>query len=149
MTEATYTKDAQELRIAKILGSEDIDVCDEATETYLKYLKNTLDLPCKVTGVEDFRWEEFYIIGLGDQGEHNELRKTQPSCMDTYMLIDIEKDIFSEWMMFSDEDLAAKVKRISDKKEFWLGLSEIEATDNKSKNYQLLHDYSVWLINFR
>jgi len=41
------------------------------------------------------------------------------------------------------------VQRISDKKKFVLPLADLKATDRKSKNYQLLDDYSVWFVNNR
>ena len=49
--------------------------------------------------------------------------------------------------MFSGEDLAARVRRKSDDKEFYLGLAEIEAIERDTLNYQLLDDYSVWFVN--
>ena len=39
------------------------------------------------------------------------------------------------------------VRRISAGKEFVLGLSELEATDDTSPNAQMLDDYSVWFVN--
>ena len=42
-----------------------------------------------------------------------------------------------------------RVRRISDSKEFVLGLSELKAIDEKSNSYQLLEDFSVWLVNNR
>ena len=55
----------------------------------------------------------------------------------------------SEWMLFWEDDIGANVQRISDNKKFLLGLSELKATDKKSKNYQLLDDYAVWFVNYR
>lgn len=43
--------------------------------------------------------------------------------------------------------MAGHVRRKSDSREFYLGLSEIEAVDKKSENYQLLEDYAVWFVN--
>jgi hypothetical protein len=40
------------------------------------------------------------------------------------------------------------VKRLSDQKEFILELDYLKAVDKKSKNYQLLDDYSVWYVNY-
>ena len=138
MAETEYEKDDQDLRIEAILGDEEADVCDENTEMYYDHLKNNLTLPCEVAGIEDFRWEEFYIVGFGDAREHKKLRENQPSCKDKYNLLDIEMGISSEWMCYAEEDLAARVKRKSDGKEFYLGLSEIESLNKKSHNYQLL-----------
>jgi len=141
-------RDAQDERIAAILGEEDLDF-DEAVEIFYEYLKANLSLPCEVTGIEDFRWEEFYVVGPGSKEEHNRLMKTQPSYRERYELLEIDQNVESEWMLFPGEDIGAHVRRISDSKEFFLGLSELKATDRKSANYQLLDDYSVWFVNNR
>ena len=44
-------------------------------------------------------------------------------------------------------DLKAHVRRKTDGKKFILGLSELKATNEHSYDYQLLHDYAVWLVN--
>ena len=85
----------------------------------------------------------------GSRQEYEKLKKTQPSHRDRYDLLDISLDAESEWMMYYDEDVGAIVQRKSDGQEFCLGLSEIEATDKKSRNYELLDDYSVWFVNSR
>jgi hypothetical protein len=102
-----------------------------------------------VTGVEDFRWEEYYVIGPGDPKEYERLRQNQPSYQDVFELLAIENDVWSEWMMFHGEDIAGHVRRKSDGKEFYLGLAEIKAVVKKSKNYQLIVDFAVWLVNNR
>jgi len=141
--------DEQDQRIEAILGDfEDLDVGECVTRFY-EHLTKNLQLPCDVTGIEDFRWEEFYVIGPGDPEEHARLRKTQPSYEDIYELLGIEKDVCSEWMLFSGDDLGAHVRRKSDGKEFYLGLAELEAVDKDSLNYQLLDDFSVFLVNNR
>ena len=141
--------DAQDERINEILGDDEDSTFDKAVEVFFKHLKNSLELPCEVTGIEDFRWEEFYILGPGSSKEYKRLRKTQPSYQDHFDLLDIEEDEISEWMLFGGEDIAAHVRRKSDDKEFILGLSELEAVESASKNYQLLDDYSVWFVNNR
>jgi hypothetical protein len=141
--------DAQDARIAAIVGDDEESTFDQGVDKFYHHLKSSLQLPCDVTGTEDFRWEEFYVIGPGDPKEHDRLRQTQPSYLDTFELLAIEKDICSEWMMFHDEDLAAYVRRKSDGKEFHLGLAEIKAVAKKSKNYQLLDDFAVWFVNSR
>lgn len=141
--------DAQESRIAAIVGGDDESTFDEGIEKFYDFLKSSLQLPCDVTGIEDFRWEEYYVIGPGDPREYERLRRTQPSYQDTFQLLAIERDVFSEWMMFHDEDIAGRVRRKSDGKEFYLGLAEIKAVNKKSKNYELLHDFAVWFVNNR
>ena len=142
-------KDAQEKRITAILGeTEELDF-DEAVKVFYKYLKSHLQLPCKVTGIEDFRWEEIYVFGPGDQKEYGHLKKTQPSYTDQYEFLGIDCEAGSGWMLCWGEDIGADVRRISDGKKFLLGLSELKAIDKKSKNYQLLDDYAVWFVNNR
>lgn len=140
--------DAYDKRIAAILGKKDLDF-DEAVDVFYDYLKANLLLPCEVTGIEDFRWEEFFVFGPGDKAEYEHLKKTQPSYTDRYELLGIVREAESGWMLFGGEDIGADVRRISDGKKFLLGLSELKAINKKSKNYQLLDDYSVWLVNSR
>lgn len=135
--------DEQEQRIALIFGMEDVpNVSDGTLQTYCEYLKSKLDNACEMTGIEDFRWEEYYIIGPGSKKEHDRLRKTRPSYLDTFKLIKFEDEI--------DENigLLVKVRRTSDKKQFVLPLADLKATDEKHSNYQLLNDYSVWFVNW-
>ena len=141
--------DAQDVRIEAIVGDYEESTFEDVVDRFYDHLANSLQLPCDVTGIEDFRWEEFYVIGPGNPKEHEKLRQNQPSYEDTFELLAIETDVSSEWMLFHGEDLAGHVRRKSDGKEFYLGLAEIEAVDKKTKNYQLLNDYAVWFVNNR
>jgi len=141
--------DTQDLRIEAIIGDDDEISFDDCVGIFYNHLKASLQLPCDVTGIEDFRWEERYVIGPGNPKEYERLCKNQPSYKDIFELLSIERDIFSEWMLYGSEDLAGRVRRKSDSKEFYLGLAEIKAIDKKSVNYQLLDDYSVWFVNNR
>ena len=144
--------DAQDSRIADILGdmfNTDEFTLEDCVDAFYKHLTKSLQLPCDVTGIEDFRWEEFYVFGPGDREEYKELCKTQPSYKDVFELMAIKTDVYSEWIMCSGEDLTAHVRRKSDGKEFYLGLSEIKAVDKKSINYPLIDDYAVWFVNNR
>lgn len=142
-------RDAQDKRIAAILGEDEELNFDEAVKVYYEYLMSSLSLPCEVTGIEDFRWEEVYVFGPGDKEEYDHLKKTQPSYRDQYELLGIDCEAESGWMLFCGEDIGADVRRISDSKKFLLGLSELKATDKKSKNHQFLDDYAVWFVNNR
>lgn len=142
-------KSKQYKRIAAILGNiEDMDF-DESIDTFYEYLKTNLSLPCEVTGIEDFSWEEFYILGPGNKKEYEQLKKTQPSYTDRYQLLAIARNAESQWAMCFEDDIGAQVRRIPDGKKFLLGLSELKNTNKNSKNYQLLDDYSVWFVNSR
>jgi hypothetical protein len=139
--------DEQELRIGAILGldsEEEIPYVEEETlKTYQNYLQQHLELPCTITGIEDFSWEEYYVIGGGSKQEHDRLRKIKPSYLDTYELLGFNDELEEFY------GLLVSVKRLSDKKKFILPLSDLTATDKKSKNYQLLDDYSFWFVNWR
>ena len=141
--------DKQEQRIATILGDASERSFDRCVERFYQHLLASLQLPCEVTGIEDFDWEEFYVVGPGNPAEYQKLRRTRPSYKDRFQLLEIEKDLDSEWMMFPHEDLAAHVRRIFDRKEFRLGLSEIKAVRKGSLNDRLLDDYAVWFVNSR
>ena len=142
--------DAQHKRVEAIIGDEDESSSfGDAVEKFYDHLARFLQFPCDVTGIEDFRWEERYVFGVGDSNKYQKLREIQPSYQDTFELLEIEKDTYSKWMMYQGEDLAGHVRRKSDGKEFYLGLAEIEILDKKSKNYQLLDDYAVWFVNNR
>jgi hypothetical protein len=74
----------QERRIAHILGIKKLDVTRKTLSTYLKYLKSHIEIPCHLTGIEDFQWEEAYVFGFGSKKEYQELKKTQPSYPDKF-----------------------------------------------------------------
>ena len=136
--------DKQDQRIATIFGTEEVPGVNTATLTrYLEHLTQHLELPCQLTGIEDFDWEEYYVIGPGSKAEHERLRKTRPSCMDTYELLSFEDDVDL------DAGLLVNVRRVSDKKQFLLPLAGLEVTTKKAKNYPLLDDYAVWFVNWR
>ncbi|MHA4811489.1 hypothetical protein ACX0G9_25540 [Flavitalea flava] len=48
----------------------------------------------------------------------------------------------------ADYVLFAHLTRISDRKRFELPLGDFNAVDQKSVEYQLLEDYSVWIVNY-
>jgi hypothetical protein len=135
----------QEERIQNILGvknEEDMTVDDKNLKKYYNYLKANIDFSVPVTGIEDFRWEEYYVFGPGDQDEYKKLKKTRPSYTDKYKIIKIYD---YNW----EEGIIVKVKRISDNKKFTLPLADLESDDENSTNYQILDDYSVWFVNNR
>jgi len=70
--------DEQIERIEAILGDDETSF-EESVAIFFKYLKESLELSCDVTGIEDFRWEEFYVFGPGSKKEYEQLKKTNPS----------------------------------------------------------------------
>ncbi|MBI5243800.1 MAG: hypothetical protein HY922_09000 [Elusimicrobia bacterium] len=141
--------DEQDQRIAAVLGEVPEPGFDRCVEKFHRHLQASLRLPCEVTGLEDFDWEESYVMGPGDPKEYKELRRTKPSYRDKFELLRIEKGVDSEWMMFHGEDLGAHVRRKSDGREFCLGLAELKAVDKRSPNFQLINDYATWFVNNR
>ena len=141
--------DAQWKRIEAIVGSVETGTFEDQVAAFYEHLRRSLELPCEVTGIEDFRWEERYVLGGGSLAEYERLRKVQPSYQDHYELLAIEKDAISEWMLFQGDDIGAHVKRNTDEQEFWLGLAELKAVGRKSRNAQLLHDFAVFFVNSR
>jgi hypothetical protein len=135
--------DADEARLIKILETEEVpEVSKENLLKYRKYLLQHLDPKAILTGREDFPWEEKYVFGPGSRAEYEKLKKTHPSYTDEYELIDILEDEIEE------NDLIAKVKRLSDGRIFEIGLSWLTTKKNKGKNYQLLDDFATWVVNW-
>lgn len=110
---------------------------------YRSYLEANLNFPVRIIGIEDFSWEEYYLLGPGDKREYELLKKTKPSYTDIFSMSKIDS--------YYDEDygLFAKVTRLSDKKRFQLPLMDMKAVEKKSTDYQLIEDYSVWFINYQ
>lgn len=141
--------EAQFERILNILGvssEDDADVNWENLNTYFDYLEENIKLPFKLTGIEDmgcFGWEEYYTFGPGSKREHEKLKKQYPSYTDEYELLEFSDEIDEE------EGIHVHVKRISDRKKFTLPLADLEGTEKRSRNAQLLQDYVVWFVNYR
>ena len=129
-----------EKRINKVLG-KDCEVNPNNSVRFKNHLLKELKFPLKVTSIEDFFWEEPYILGGWDKKEYDRLKKTNPSYMDIFELLDIEDP--NEY-----DDLMGKIKRESDGKIFLWGLSFLRTVDKKSPSYHVLNDYSIWHCNY-
>lgn len=115
----------------------------ETLEYYKTHLEANLSFPVRLTGIEDFDWEEYYLLGPGDKREYEQLKLTQPSYKDIFSMSRIDS-YYNE-----DHGLFAKVTRLSDKKRFQLPLMDLKAVDKNSAEWQLSDDYSVWFINYQ
>jgi hypothetical protein len=135
--------DADEARIGKVFGTQEVPaVSRENLLKYRKYLLQHLDRKTILTGREDFPWEEKYVLGPFSRAEYEKLKKTNPSYTDEYELIDILDDDLPE------NDLIARVKRLSDGRVFEIGLSWLTTKTKKTKDYQLLDDFATWVVNW-
>ena len=144
---ATLERNNQDKRIADIFGTYTVPkVTEETLALYLDYLKQHLEVPCQLTGIESrgcFAWEEPYIFGRRRPKEYTQRKQQQPSYTDIYA-----------WLNFEDacdpyDGLVVKVKRVTDSKRFVLPLAHLKATEKPSTNDQLLDDYVVWFVNGR
>ena len=144
---ATQNTRQQEKRLAALFGTQEIPkVTGETLAIYFDYLKQHLAFPCYLTGLEDrgcFAWEERYRFLPERAEEYAKRKKQEPSYRDTYELLSFENDYDTY------SGLYIKVKRVPGRKRFVLPLVDLKATDQHSENYQLLHDYTVWVMNWR
>lgn len=145
-----YDFDQQEERLRQIFGTEEVPSVEADTlRTYFNYLKDNLEVPCLLTGIESmgyFGWEERFDFGYGSQAEYERLRKERGSYHDSYDLEQFEAVIDEVgWNV----DIIVNVKRTTDGNRFTIPLSELEAVDQASDSYVLLNDYTVWMVNWR
>lgn len=138
-----FSFDEQERRIATILSTDDLLMTEEKQNVYFDYLQKNIQKRIILTGMEDFPWEEKYLLGGWSKKEYEELKKTQPSYTDKFEFIELLEDIDEVY------GLLAKVKRVTDKKQFVLPLWDLECIDKNSKTYELISDYSFWMTNYR
>jgi hypothetical protein len=113
---------------------------------YLRWLKLKLTFPCILTGIESmgyFSWEERYEFGYGSPKDYEKLKRERGSYKESYELQTLDKAT-----VYKDRDILVPVVRVSDKKRFTIPLSELQASDKNSENYQLLNDYTVWYVNW-
>jgi len=131
--------DPTDRRLHNILG-KDRGCTAENAERYRKYLQQTLSLPVRVTGVEDFPWEEPYVLGVWDREEYEELKKIRPSYTDTFDLEVLNPPD-------GHDDITAIIRRISDGKCFEIGLSWLKVKDRKDPSVLHVEDYGIWHAN--
>jgi len=131
-----------ETKISKILGSKNIKSSLKNSVKYLDYIKQNIQLPCHVTGIEEFEWEEEYTMGYGSKKEYARLKKTQPSYTDRFTINRLED------LVIQEEGIFVEVQRVGDRQKFMLPLFELESVDVISRNNQLLDDYVVWFLNY-
>jgi hypothetical protein len=129
-----------EQRIERILG-DDAERSPKNAKRYLAHLKRSLKLPVRVTGREDFPWEEPYIFGDWSQREYAELKKSNPSYTDSFDLLDLLPPD-------EHEDVTAKIRRIPDGQVFTIGLSWLTTAKEEGPEFEILDDYATWHANY-
>ena len=122
-------------RVAKIFGAEKPPkVNKETLLQYRQYILDHFDRKTILMGCEKLRWEEYYLFGPGDEDEYEKLKKTRPSHTDEYRMIDISENIFEEGY---GSDLLVKVRRLPDRRQFFIELLNLEVVDEDLKEFQL------------
>src|SRR6266516_3732318 len=144
---ASLEREQQDQRLADIFGTQTVPkVTEETLAIYLDYLKQHLEVPCQLTGIESlgcFAWETSYIFGRRRPKEYAQRKKKEPSYRDTYAFLSFAEE-YDPY-----DGLAVKVKRGSDSKRFVLPLANLKALEKPSNNDQLLDDYVVRFLNWR
>lgn len=133
--------DDRERRIEKILGPDNLTVSLRSLALYRDYLRKHIEMPCIMTGIEGFPWDEKYVFGYANEEEYETLKKDRPSPADIYELKRFE-DLLDE-----DAGILVKIKRVKDNRRFIIDLAWLKAVDESSGNHMLLDDYSAWFGN--
>jgi hypothetical protein len=133
----------QSQQIAQILISKDLSVSMENLDKFYNYLSKHIKHPCLLTGMEDFSWEEPYLLGIFDQEEYEILKRKRASYTDHFKLIRLEDRIDDL------QGILVKVQRISDRKLFVLPLWDLKTVDRKDQNHHIIDNYCHWMTNYR
>src|SRR5712691_8720006 len=127
---ATLERNNQDQRLADIFGTQTVPkVTEETLAISLDYLKQHLEVPCQLTGIESlgcFAWEASYIFGRRRPKEYAQRKQQLPSYTDIYAWLNFE-DAYDPY-----DGLAVKVKRLSDSKRFVLPLAHLKALEKPS-----------------
>ena len=120
-------------------------VSTTSLQRYYDFLNRYLEQGILLTGQEGmgyFSWEEGYIrTGKADTPEYIALRQRRGSYRDHYKFIELAAFDSNE------EDIIAKVVRITDNEKFSIPLNDLTYVSSKGKS--VLTDYSGWFNNYR
>ncbi len=131
-----------EQKLEEIFCTTNLEVNLTNLKKYLKYLKQNLTIPCLVTGMEEFEWEEYYTMGPGSKKEYQKLKKTQPSYTDQFNLLKLDNKLDVEY------GILAVLERTTDNLKFTFPLADLETVVEDSINAELLEDYSMWFFTY-
>jgi len=140
--DSKYSCDEEERRINNILKTDDLSVNQDNLNKFYNYLKRNLKTPCILTGMEDFDWEEPYVLGDWSKNEYERLKKTKPSYTDRFEFLNLIEE-YDDW-----KGIYAKVMRLSDQKSFNIPLWDLKVVDKKNSNFLLISDFSSWMTNY-
>lgn len=133
-------KKIHEKHLKAALG-EDVRRSAHNTLKWLNYIQNQVTLPSKVSGIEEFSWEEPYIMGGWDPKEYEELKKTNPSYSDMYDLVKV-------YLPEGNDTLIAEIVRISDQSKFHMRLCFLEGCSGDKGVDSIIDTYAYWHYNY-
>ena len=91
---ASLEREQQDQRLADIFGTQTVPkVTEETLAISLDYLKQHLEVPCQLTGIESlgcFAWEASYIFGRRRPKEYAQRKQQLPSYTDIYAWLNFE-----------------------------------------------------------
>lgn len=132
---------AQQKRIAEILSIKDTSVSQENLLKFRTALLKYLNEKTLLTGIQEYGWEERYVLGFGSKEEYAALRKENASYADHFKFLSLSEIEIGDW------DLYINVSRVSDDKKFELKLSNLKAEQGKLGLTRMLEDFVVWVVN--
>ncbi len=138
--EDIFDEDEFELELKEILGTDDLEVNEENLNRYLKFLKDRIKPPYKLTGNGEFDWEEEYVSGGKSKKEYEKLKKQQPSYTDTFSLV--------QFCDVGTEGIMVKVERTSDRRQFILPLIDLDVTEEDPEHFELIDNYLLWFFSY-
>ena len=133
--------DMQTERIKGVLGN-DCSRKPQNTLRFLKFLQRNVKSSCMVTGIREFAWERAYLAEGWGGADYEAMKAHHPSFMDHFELQALVAPDAG------DDDIVACVKRVSDQKDFKIGLSLLEGMDFKDESFQFIDDYGAWYRKF-
>ncbi len=104
----------------------------------MRLLERSLSRETKCVGLR----RAYRRLGGGNQKKYEELKRTNLSYTDECELVDILEEEMEE------NDLIARVRRLSDDKHLYIGLSWLTTKNRESKDYQLLDNFATWAVNW-
>ena len=133
--------DMQAERIKGILG-KDCKRTAPNTLRFLKFLQRNVKAHCLLTGTEEFEWERDFLAGGWGGAEYEKMKVERSSFVDQFEL---------EALIAPDadgQDIVARVKRLTDQKDFKIGLSLLEGLDFNDESFQFIDDYVAWFKHY-
>ena len=143
--------DEQDLRVIKILAPEQLSNLDDVPSVnndflalYFEYLNERLLPGLLLTGTDTtgyFSWEEPFEWQENKGAVYDKLRKGKGSFREKYTLQSLFQSEISRFII-------AIVLRENDNKMFEIDLEDLKLCSENHIEYELIEDYSYWVVNY-